>query len=77
LPYLFSGKSWPIPNLNQHKAWIVQATCQEWHEITFGPGAQKQNVHSLLLLLDNALDHFSALEKSYITVKSFCPNGTS
>ena len=76
-PVCVRGRSWPIPYLNQKRAWVDIETCTKWFNEVFYPEIEKQTNNPVLLLIDNAPGHFRELVKGNVTVKCLPPNCTS
>jgi hypothetical protein len=70
-------RQWPIPYFTQAKAWMDVETCWKWFNEVFYPEVKKRTGSRILLLMDNALGHFEALERDNIWIIFFFPNCTS
>jgi hypothetical protein len=76
-PACIKDRQWPIPYVNQAKAWMDVETCWKWFNNVFFPEVKRRTGRSALLLLDNAPGHFQAFERDNIRVVFFPPNCTS
>ncbi len=76
-PACIKDKQWPIPYFNQAKAWMDVKTYWKWFNEVFYPEVKKWTGHRVLLLMDNAPEHFEAFECDNIQIVFFPPNCTS
>jgi hypothetical protein len=68
---------WPVPYFSQAKAWMDVKTCWKWFNKVFLLEVKKRIGRRVLLLLDNALEHFEAFERDNVRIIFFPPNCTS
>ncbi len=76
-PACIKDRQWPVPYFIQAKAWMDVETCWKWFNEVFLPEVKKQTGRGVLLLLDNALEHFEAFECDNVRIVFFPPNCTS
>ncbi len=76
-PVCIKDRHWPVPYINQVKAWMDVETCWKWFNEVFVPEVKRQTGRLILLLMDNAPGHFDAFERDNICVVFFPPNCTN
>jgi hypothetical protein len=76
-PACIKDRQWPVPYFSQAKAWMDVETCWKWFNEMFLPEVKKRTRRQVLLLLDNALEHFEAFERDNVRIVFFPPNCTS
>jgi len=76
-PACTKDRHWPVPYFNQAKAWMDMETCWKWFNEVFVLKVKRRTGRLVLLLMDNAPEHFDAFEHDNIRVVFFPLNCTS
>ena len=61
-PTCIKNRAWHPKYISQNKVWMDDATCWKWFEDVFSSEVKKRTGRPVLLLLDNAPDHFPVFE---------------
>ncbi len=76
-PACIKDRQWLVPYFSQAKAWMDVETCWKWFNEVFFQEMKKRTGRQVLLLLDNAPEHFEAFERDNVRIVFFPPNCTS